>query len=221
MRPGGLKSIIPPSVGGPRREKTVSATNAASTATPEQLRAFILAGGRSSRFGSDKALHEIDGVPMILHVARAVSRPAAPGVTVVADSAGKYEALGLRTVADPEPFQGPLSGILTALRDAADAERILICSCDLIGLKPGWLEMLASEALGTGTAPPLAVAFRAEEIEPFPGIYHSAAESPVAGALARGEGSPAVFLARLGRLIPAPADWRSARNINRRSDLSS
>ena len=42
--------------------------------TPIPAEAFILAGGRSARFGSNKARHLIDGVPMVAKGLEDVSR---------------------------------------------------------------------------------------------------------------------------------------------------
>lgn len=192
------------------------------------LRCYILAGGRSRRFGSDKARHTLGGIPMLAHVARLIEPFAAPHdspdprgrVTVVADREDRYADLGFRTVADAEPFQGPLSGILTALADAIRdpaAGAVLICACDLIGLKAAWIGTLLAEA--SRPDHPVAVTFRAGEIEPFPGIYALRAEPLIARTLAEGERSPAAFLSRHGLLIPAPDDWGETANINRETDL--
>jgi molybdopterin-guanine dinucleotide biosynthesis protein A len=74
---------------------------------------YLLAGGRSSRFGSDKARAELAGVPLILRLAHQVEPVASP-LVVVADRRDKYLDLGLTTIADALPGLGPLGGLLTA-----------------------------------------------------------------------------------------------------------
>lgn len=70
----------------------------------------ILAGGRSSRFGKDKALGQLGGQRLIDHV---VAR-AAPQVGGLAVSGRDY-GLGLPVIPDCEPGQGPLGGLLSAV----------------------------------------------------------------------------------------------------------
>lgn len=87
----------------------------------------IIAGGRSSRFGSDKALAAIDGCALIDHVANAV-RPQVDALIVV----GRTHP-GLAAVADrPTPDLGPLGGIAAALHhaDATGFSHVLTVPCD-------------------------------------------------------------------------------------------
>ncbi|WP_420136505.1 molybdenum cofactor guanylyltransferase [Sphingomonas sp.] len=90
----------------------------------------ILAGGRSSRFGSDKALALLAGEPLLAHAARAI-RPHVSGIIVC----GRVEAAdGLPSVADrPRPDLGPLGGLCGALHHAAihGHDRVLTIGCDM------------------------------------------------------------------------------------------
>ena len=78
----------------------------------------VLAGGQATRFGSDKARAMLDGEPLIARLVKRV-QPHASRITVVADVAGKYDDLGLTTIADDVPGRGPVGGLLAALRHAA------------------------------------------------------------------------------------------------------
>lgn len=73
-----------------------------------QVPVYILAGGRSSRFGSDKARAALHGRPMIVRIAELL-RPVAESMIVVAEQSDKYADLGLLTIADAIPGQGPLA----------------------------------------------------------------------------------------------------------------
>ena len=86
--------------------------------TRPAVTAIVLAGGRSSRFGRDKLAEPIDGRPLLEHAIDAV-RPFAAEILVVAapDGAPSLPA-GTRLVHDPTPFEGPLAGLLTGLREA-------------------------------------------------------------------------------------------------------
>ena len=74
-----------------------------------QVRRFVLAGGRSRRFGTDKARACINGQPLVQRIADHLL-PEAKGVCVVADRADKYADLGLATLADPFPPGAPSTG---------------------------------------------------------------------------------------------------------------
>jgi len=86
----------------------------------------VLAGGRSSRFGSDKALAMLDGRTLLDHAAAALG-PHCDAVVVV----------GRGEIADwPRPDMGPLGGIAGALIHAANAgfDQVLTAPVDCVRL---------------------------------------------------------------------------------------
>lgn len=132
---------------------------------------FILAGGRSSRFGSDKARALHRGRPLIVAVADDLAGVTV-GPTVVAAQAGAYEDLGLDTIADHRPALGPLGGLATALAALPDrhpgVDWLLLAACDLVAVAPNWVGLLTGRAAGA-----VAVAFRAPAgWEPVFALYH-------------------------------------------------
>lgn len=91
----------------------------------------ILAGGMARRFGSDKALAEIDGRPMLDHVADRL-RPQCAALIV----AGR-DWPGLDRIDDrPALGLGPLGGLAGALAFASahGFDSVLSVGCDLPGL---------------------------------------------------------------------------------------
>src|SRR5690606_15244567 len=76
----------------------------------------VLCGGRSRRFSPtvDKAMVEVDGVPMARRVAHALRAAGATGVVAVGGEREAAEALGLRWRADEVPQEGPVGGIVSA-----------------------------------------------------------------------------------------------------------
>ncbi len=100
----------------------------------------VLAGGLSTRFGSDKALAELDGHTLI---ARAVDALSGWCEHVVV--AGR-ETAPAPTVPDwPRPGMGPLAGIAAALHLARDEgyEAVLTCGVDSVLLPEGLPDLLA------------------------------------------------------------------------------
>lgn len=99
----------------------------------------IIAGGQSRRFGSDKALAVMAGLPMIEHVVLAL-RPWVDDLVVC----GREHA-GLTALPDrPAPGLGPLGGIAAALRHAVDHgfETVITLPCDTPAIAAGLLSDL-------------------------------------------------------------------------------
>jgi molybdopterin-guanine dinucleotide biosynthesis protein A len=80
--------------------------------------------------GRDKALLEVDGRPMAVRVAHALGIAGAAEVFCVGGDAA-LSAYGVRLLGDDHPGEGPLGGLLTALRHAAH-ELVVVLACDLL-----------------------------------------------------------------------------------------
>ncbi len=91
--------------------------------------AIALAGGRSARFGSDKALATFRGAPLLTAVLRGL-RAEFGEVLVVAKSAEPYAALGVRVALDRSELYTPLSGLEAGLASAS-SEVIFCCAADM------------------------------------------------------------------------------------------
>lgn len=92
--------------------------------THESRGAIILAGGRSSRMGEDKALLSWNGRRAIDRVADLARSVAANEILV---SGRDY---GLPYVSDPEPDCGPASGLIATAQAMRSADRILVFAVD-------------------------------------------------------------------------------------------
>lgn len=102
----------------------------------------VLAGGNSTRFGSDKALAELDGHTLI---ARAVDTLSGWCEYVVV--AGRETAPAPTVPDSPGPGMGPLGGIAAALQLARDEgyAAVLTCGVDSTGLPENLLALLSPE----------------------------------------------------------------------------
>jgi molybdopterin-guanine dinucleotide biosynthesis protein A len=106
------------------------------------LSAFILAGGKSSRMGTDKAFVMFNG-RTLLDRALSASRSLTPDVHIVGDPA-KFTPFA-PVVEDVFPGCGPLAGIHAALR-SSDTDLNLILAVDLPFVSPELLRYLAQSA---------------------------------------------------------------------------
>jgi molybdenum cofactor guanylyltransferase len=105
---------------------------------------FVLAGGLSSRMGTDKALICFDGEPL---VARALSTLCRAGLTAsIAGARTDLTAFG--TVVE-DRGEGPLSGICAGMA-ATSAETVVFLPVDLPLMTPSLLRCMAHHALVTG-----------------------------------------------------------------------
>jgi molybdopterin-guanine dinucleotide biosynthesis protein A len=107
----------------------------------EKISVFIMAGGKSRRFGSDKTLHTYRGKPLISHVYDAVS-PIFESITIVADDKDKYGFLNTEVIPDVIPGLGPLGGIHSALTRTA-SERIFVFGADMPFINRDFISYMA------------------------------------------------------------------------------
>lgn len=158
----------------------------------------VLAGGRSSRFGSDKALAALGGHTLL---ERAVASLEAQCDSVI--------VVGRGDVADrPRPGMGPLGGINAALHHAASHgfSEVLTCGVDCAGLSPQTCADLAP-----------APAYVADQ--PVIGLWPASAAPALDAFLASdAKHSMRAFAAMIGaRPVSLSA---SPANINTREDLA-
>jgi len=104
---------------------------------------FVLAGGRSSRMGRDKALLPLDGSTLLEQIAARV-RAAAGSVTLIGPPE-RYSGLGLPVAADLIEDCGPIGGVYTALK-ISPAPWNLVVACDMPAVTTAFLAALLEAA---------------------------------------------------------------------------
>jgi molybdopterin-guanine dinucleotide biosynthesis protein A len=109
----------------------------------------ILAGGRSLRYGSPKALAHVGGEPIIERVTRAL-RAAGTDVVAITNDSAIAAIAQVRARADAVAGLGALGGIHTALLWARDEDRpgALAVACDMPFLSVPLLEAILDLAHG-------------------------------------------------------------------------
>jgi molybdopterin-guanine dinucleotide biosynthesis protein A len=162
----------------------------------DSIKAYILSGGRSSRFGSDKALACLDGVPLIQRIAGQLDN-CCSSVSLVTRPGENYDHLKLCSIEDDVAFLGPMAGVVQVLRNYETLERrppwVLIMSCDLLEWHDEWLERmwLTIQEQISQNHEPYAAAFQtsSHKWQPFPGLYHVALRPIAEELLQAGERS--------------------------------
>ena len=165
------------------------------------VRGFVLAGGASTRFGSDKAFFPVEGVAMALRVGRALS-PCCVSVQVVGRNP-RLETL-LPWLEEASGTTHPLHGVVTALASLDPGESALFAPCDL-----PWLVSESVRLLTQGALPTVAAAGGRKQ----PLLVHLGANSlaPARAILAREGG--AWELVEEARVVELPPE--QLENLNR------
>ncbi|WP_435922803.1 molybdenum cofactor guanylyltransferase [Paenibacillus sp. DYY-L-2] len=107
-----------------------------------KITAIILAGGRSTRMGRNKALLPVGGVPVIERLVRELDGVADRILIAGGGHAEAYRYLGLETVQDAFPNSGPLAGLHAGLA-AARTPWVLAVACDMPFVSRGAFRWLA------------------------------------------------------------------------------
>ncbi|MDZ7291576.1 MAG: NTP transferase domain-containing protein [candidate division KSB1 bacterium] len=117
---------------------------AAADSRKTRICAAILAGGKSLRMGTNKALLELNGKKVIEHVVTAVQR-VADEIMLITNTPEEFAFLKLPMFRDEIEGIGPLGGIYTALQKCS-TPHCLIVACDLPFLSEALLRFLSENA---------------------------------------------------------------------------
>jgi len=126
---------------------------------------IVLAGGKSSRMGFNKAFIQFGGKRLIEITADRLSG-LFPEVLIIANNLDLYSYLGVRVIPDLIPDSGSLGGIYTGLSAAAHPEAFF-AACDMPFLSADLITLLVREAEGWDVVVPRV----AGELQPMHAIY--------------------------------------------------
>ncbi len=107
---------------------------------------IILAGGKSSRLGQNKALIDLAGKPVIQHVVDTL-RQLVDEIVLATNTPDIFAFLGVRMVADRYVGAGPLGGLHAGL-SAIDGEYGLVVGCDMPFLNAALLKHMLLQRTG-------------------------------------------------------------------------
>ena len=130
------------------------------------LTGIILAGGKSSRMGTDKGLILLEGKPFVNHIIDAL-KPLVKYIIIVSDHQ-QYDCLGYKRIEDVFPESGPLSGLYSGLLKS-NSDLNLVLSCDIPLISSEILEeLLKAHTQGTNAV----VCKVNTRVMPLVSLYH-------------------------------------------------
>jgi molybdopterin-guanine dinucleotide biosynthesis protein A len=148
----------------------------------------LIAGGASTRYGAAKALAEVGGM-RVIDRARGALLAAVPQCVAIVNDPALAATLDVPSRPDAVRDGGPLAGVLTALRWAAERGdgAILAAGCDMPFLSAELLhELVARLAAGAGDAV-LPESGGRRGIEPLCAAYSATCAGAIERALGRGD----------------------------------
>ena len=125
----------------------------------------ILVGGKSRRFGSNKALSKLGGRPLVEHVVESL-RPVCDPIILIAKEKAPFLPLDLPVVPDAYDTPGPIAGLATALK-MNRSERVVAASCDLPFIRPDLVRFLLSLSDGYDAVVP----YYPDRYQPLCAVY--------------------------------------------------
>ncbi len=127
---------------------------------------IILAGGKSSRMGTEKGLQELCGKPLITYAIRVLSGFCSE--IIISSSSDAYQSFSFEVVADEFPGIGPMGGIYSALKHSK-TEKNLVLSCDLPFVSEELMSFILENSAGYQVAVPW---LGNQHYEPLCGFYN-------------------------------------------------
>jgi molybdopterin-guanine dinucleotide biosynthesis protein A len=144
--------------------------------------AIILAGGKSSRIGSDKWKLTINGQTMLEHICKQLFSTFSQVIISTAEIE-KYSFSGFEVVIDKTRGQGPLMGIASAL-EASSNEINFVVACDIPYIEMNCVRRMLTEARGADIVIPIT---GNKKLEPLFAVYRKSALDAINQTLREGK----------------------------------
>ena len=188
-----------------------------------QLHGLLLAGGRSSRMGRDKASLVVgdSGLSQAAHALALLQRFCAQTYLSLRDGQDiPCGAVGVAVLRDEPSVEGPLAGLLAAFREAPQAAW-LVLACDLPFVGADLLAQLLACHEEQPDLPFVACAKSIDGLpEPLCAIYGPSAGPILARHAACGQFSPCRIMTEESALLVPVADEAVLTNVNTPQDLA-
>jgi molybdopterin-guanine dinucleotide biosynthesis protein A len=138
-----------------------------------EVTGIILAGGKSSRMGTEKGLQLLCGKPLISYAIEVLAGFC--DRIFISSSSDAYQSFGYQMVADEYPGIGPMGGLYSALRKSK-TEKNLVLSCDLPIVSRDLMAFILQNAEGYQVAVPWE---GNRHYEPLCGFYDQSVLEPM------------------------------------------
>lgn len=183
----------------------------------EKIGGIILAGGKSSRMGTDKGLINYQGQPLVEHAIDLLKQSCAE--LIISTNQAGYAAYGFRLVEDVFPNSGPAGGLHASLL-ASNYDWNMVLSCDVPHVEADLLQLLLQRKSGVEAVIPQ----HKNGIEPLVALYHKSLAATFERNIEAGIFKMQRILNQAKVEFVAVDDWlerapQCFRNLNRLEDL--
>lgn len=183
-----------------------------------KFQGIVLAGGKSSRFGEDKALALVDGMPMIQRTVNLLTELQLDPC-VITNASRDYSFFKCRIERDLVSGKGPMGGLYTAGCLFEDCS-LVVLTCDMPALTSAAVRYLIERhKKDSGVT---VYSCKENFKQPFPGIYEASLRDPISKFIEIKQMS----MQELFKAIPEinvlgfPFDQGMLSNINEKRDLN-
>jgi len=186
---------------------------------PEQVWGLVLAGGKSRRMGSDKALLRLDGESQLSRAVKLLqAHTDRVFVSTRADQAGDAERGKFEQVVDRYDDMGPLAGILSAMDTNTDVAWLVV-ACDLPNIDDATIALLVQQC----SAEHSVTAYVSDHDglpEPLCAIYRPASRAIIDDFVRQGVICPRKILINSATGLLAQPNPGALHNVNSPEDLA-
>lgn len=188
MRGRGASMAAPAAISAESAARMHSQSADQAPARTARLEAVLLAGGKSSRMGRNKAWLPVRGLPLITRQLNKIRKLNPRHLHISAAPGHDYDQLECQILIDIYPDQGPMAGIVTSLR-ALESDLLLVLAVDMPRMTSRFLSRLVHQCSARrGIVPRLA-----GQIEPLAAVYPKASLRIAEGLLEGGSSSATRF----------------------------
>ena len=166
------------------------------------LTVAILAGGRSKRMGSDKALLTIEGIPLLQRVINA-AHTLADARIIISNNPTTHSPFLWPLFPDRFPDAGPLGGLATALHHATTSH-LLLLACDMPNLTPPLLQYVVSQPRASHG---VIIPEDEKGLQPLCAVYSRSVLPLAEDAIKQGQFSMQKFVGRINARVVNKEKW--------------
>ncbi|HLO59693.1 MAG TPA: molybdenum cofactor guanylyltransferase [Bacteroidales bacterium] len=154
----------------------------------ERITGIVLAGGKSSRMGTDKALLLYKGMPLVTHAVSLLSQVCSK--VIISANKTEYAFTGCEVFPDEFSINASMAGIWTALLHSI-TEWNLVLSCDMPLIDPGFMRSMLDRKAGYDVVVPV---HEDGSLEPLCALYNKRVIDGLNRCLSEGQYSMRDFI---------------------------